>query len=118
MTTPHKHAETLRAIADGIAVQFRNVASKDCEDWCTWSDGCDSPLSPHGDSFEWRIKPATLTINGVECPAPTRGRNFVIVRLVFDEAHTDDAEYVAWYNAEADALQVFNALTKPFMEQP
>lgn len=57
MTTekkPHKHAEILRAIADGITVQFREYRNY------TWIDRQDDPdaVDPiTHDFYEWRIKP-------------------------------------------------------------
>lgn len=57
MTTekkPHKHADILRAIADGITVQFLN------DEDGAWIDRQDDPdaIDPiANDYFEWRIKP-------------------------------------------------------------
>jgi len=49
----HKHAEVLRAIADGKEVQFRNGNTG-------WKDAEFRPYTPlhhEGRDFEWRVKP-------------------------------------------------------------
>ena len=51
--TEHKHAEVLRAIADGKKVQCRASVTSDWED--ITSDECFNPISsPH---CMWRVKP-------------------------------------------------------------
>ena len=52
MTTPHKHAEVLRAIADGKEVQFKGEYSGE------WLETKYVNLNPitHPD-LEWRVKP-------------------------------------------------------------
>lgn len=53
MGTPHKHAEVLRAIADGKTVQFLSPNG-------VWRDAEFKPYTPihhEGVNFEWRIKP-------------------------------------------------------------
>lgn len=53
MNKPHKHAEVLRAIADGKEVQFKCVGG----DWSDYNAKwyC-SPLDC-ADDIEWRVKP-------------------------------------------------------------
>lgn len=57
MTTekkPHKHAEILRAIADGVTVQYRYSGDT------VWNDRDDDSRAPDpitNDYVEWRIKP-------------------------------------------------------------
>jgi hypothetical protein len=67
---------------------------------------------------EYRIKPATITVNGVECPAPiTHGAIyenpewFVVSVRVYK-----GIEKIMYFNAESDARQVFDALILPFKE--
>lgn len=52
MTTPHKHADILRAIADGKEVQFKNQISG------AWVETNHVNLNPitHPE-LEWRVKP-------------------------------------------------------------
>lgn len=50
MNTPHKHAEVLRAIADGKTVQWRSDAE--------WHDAEFEPYTPMSKlNLEWRVKP-------------------------------------------------------------
>lgn len=54
MTTPHKHAEVLRAIADGKEVQFLNINDV----WVDYDEDVHhSPLSRYKNTLGWRIKP-------------------------------------------------------------
>lgn len=65
MTTPHPKADLLRAIADGRQMQIKRPSEwRDC-DASTALAGLAS-VAPH----HIRIKPDTVTINGIECPAP------------------------------------------------
>lgn len=53
MNKPHKHAEVLRAIADGKTVQWNDGVSG-------WKDAEFKPFTPlhhEGVGFEWRVKP-------------------------------------------------------------
>lgn len=66
--TPHPKAEILRAIADGKIVQRRNALYiKD-----DWFDDDNPLVYLTDDTFEWRIKPETIDINGIEVPCPVR----------------------------------------------
>ena len=53
MNTPHKHADVLRAVADGRAVQFMSEAT-DC--WADYTDKINITPMTHA-RFQWRIKP-------------------------------------------------------------
>lgn len=72
---PHPQAEILRAIADGKTVQIlnKNIPSS------LWQDidehetlGFILEGRREGRSYELRIKPETININGHELPAPVR----------------------------------------------
>lgn len=67
MTTPHPSAKLLRAIADGKQMQSRIKFTKNWED-------CSANRALHCiicfDAGNIRIKPDTVTINGVVCPVP------------------------------------------------
>lgn len=68
--TEHKYAHILRAIADGNVVQWRDSNGE-------WNDESENTIlrevvnedySPE----RYRVKPDTITINGVEVPEPVR----------------------------------------------
>lgn len=59
-----KHSEEVKAFLDGAEIQFRPTPS------LGWID-TSKPVFEEG--LEYRIKPATVRINGVECPAPYKG---------------------------------------------
>lgn len=65
MNTPHKHAEILRAIADGKTIEARRIGS----DWETIANPLVVIANP---IWVLRIKPETITINGHEVPRPVR----------------------------------------------
>ena len=54
MNTPHKHAEVLRAIADGKEVQFSHMHTTLWHDMTAGGTGYD-PLA--NESLFWRVKP-------------------------------------------------------------
>lgn len=62
MNTPHKHAEVIKAWADGEMIQWRNGPSMNWHDY----DVDEHPYGPWSDSEEWknagwRIKPEKKT---------------------------------------------------------
>jgi len=73
MTTPHPQADLLRAIADGK--QMQEEKSHGTHGRVDWAD-CDADQALHlidiGKAICVRIKPGTVTINGIECNAPMR----------------------------------------------
>lgn len=122
MTTPHPKADLLRAIADGRQMQIKRPSEwRDC-DASTALAGLAS-VAPH----HIRIKPNTVTINGIECPAPmTEAPEYGDIYWVpyFD----GDLEGVEWcgftldvsrleaglcFATEADAKAVAEAMLKP-----
>lgn len=64
--TPHPQADILRAIADGKTVQIRH------EDDDAWWEPTDALQYINSDKHKFRIKPETITINGIEVPCPVR----------------------------------------------
>lgn len=69
MTTPHPQADLLRAIADGKQMQKpeSRVSPKN------WHDvSAEEALCALVNGTPVRIKPGTVTINGIECNAPMR----------------------------------------------
>ena len=70
MTTPHKHAEIIRAIADGLEVQFLSASNKD---WVTWEPSHSaSPLNYTWADLKWRIKPRMIVCGKHSWPEPMR----------------------------------------------
>ncbi len=67
--TQHPQAGLLRAIADGKQIQFAYKEQPDI-----WSSIPHSTvlftLEKHSHAYLFRIKPATITINGTELPKP------------------------------------------------
>jgi len=68
MTTPHPHADLLHAIADGKQMQELRKCCRDDAHDCSAERALD--LIPIGQADCVRIKTDTVTINGIECPAP------------------------------------------------
>jgi hypothetical protein len=87
----HKHAEVLKAIADGKAVQYRY--SRHLEWSLFLGDFADSnPLN--APNFEWRVAPETLMIADMEVPKPCRevlpfDTVYYYPLLSHSELHTD-----------------------------
>ena len=119
MNAPHKHAEILRAIADGKKIECRINHRGHHGVWleANLHDVCNDP----GD-MEYRIAPETITVNGVECPKPkTTGEPYpnkawtLSIRVRNEDDTCFDTEVYVFKNA-ADARTVFDALCKPFKE--
>lgn len=74
MTTPHPQADLLRAIADGKQMQELDFPGINHPgNWCDCD--ADRALNRISRGVEQcvRIKPDTVTINGIECNAPAAG---------------------------------------------
>lgn len=73
MTTPHPQADLLRAIADGKQMQELDFTGINHPgNWCDCdADRALNRISRDVEQYV-RIKPETVTINGIECPAPMR----------------------------------------------
>ena len=66
---------------------------------------------------EYRIKPKTITINGVECTAPPEEARGTLDHVTVHVGRIGEhpSELIRFlFNTEADARQVFDALIKPF----
>lgn len=116
MSTPHKYANILRAIADGEKIQcylHRTQRWMDTEEHSVFNaimlSGCQA-LQPS----DYRIKPATLSINGVECPAPEPGPitddQYCVVINIVNSSWQRTKQLTLPYNDPKDADQVFAAL--------
>lgn len=102
---PHPQAEILRAIADGKTVQIRH------EDDDAWWEPTDALGYINSDKHKFRIKPETITINGIEVPAPVReplnrGQTYWLVRC----CSTVGSESQTWHGAPQDFLWLKNGL--------
>lgn len=57
---------------DGESVQWRD-RNYDWNDWSEHTSWCsEALLSSH---YQFRLKPRTITINGIECPAPLKQKS-------------------------------------------
>lgn len=125
MTIPHPHADLLRAIADGRQMQIKRPSEwRDC-DASTALAGLAS-VAPH----HIRIKPDTVIVNGVECPAPMTEApegSYWIPIIDSDSASDEfwwraDHSDLLWlerglcFATEADAQAVAEAMLKPLRE--
>ena len=110
MTTPHKHADILRAIADGKKIEVKGIIDGR---WCSASLHV---LANSPSDTEFRIVPETVTINGVECPKPKQGKvtaPYGAITIVLHDSFDSEQIYFA---TKADARTVFDALCLPFKD--
>lgn len=114
MNAPHKHANILRALADGKKIQGRLNSS------VAWID-VDLLNLAQEPECQFRIAPETITVNGVEVPKPMQppyDNNNWIVNIEYGTAYTGQRtsyKLLTFLN-QADARTVFDALCKPFKE--
>jgi hypothetical protein len=118
MTTPHKYADILRAIADGKRIQcylHRKQRWMDTEEHSVFNAimlGDDNSLALQ--PSDYRVKPATITINGIECPAPETTPPFDKCCVVINVINSPDQHWTKQlklpYTNPKDAEQVFAAL--------
>lgn len=109
MTTPHPNADLLRAIADGKQMQGRLQ-----EDGCDWFDIYpDQAIGAIASDYSMkvRIKPETVLINGIECPAPMRvapalGAMFYCPDIVRKNGYNA----CVWYGSVADENLLANGV--------
>ena len=114
--------EALIALANGDEVQF-------CDHMGVWHN---AGIHTHAiglflnDCYEFRLKPRTITINGIEVPAPFKPnygeKSYRIAPIIdcgYTEIHgSDDCElqFGAW-RTEAEIKQVVSALRSVFKPQ-
>ena len=92
--------EALIALANGEAVQCKN---KDLDNWHDVVDDCPISLlttekNRNGFWFEFRLKPRTITINGIEVPAPFEPKEREECCYVSDDSI--DGYHTIHYNSE------------------
>ena len=72
MKTPHPHAETLRAIADGEEIEFIDTRS-DAAGWSLISSQSALLQVAYDDAhLKFRVKPKTIRIGDYDVPEPMR----------------------------------------------
>ena len=111
MTTAHRDASLLRAIADGKQMQVEGLTAP-------WMDASgDDALIALAEGQPCRIKPEFIVINGVECDASQRRKAdfFVCITLVGHSRELLAEGVFYWPNKDA-ARTAFEALIKPFKE--
>ncbi len=58
MNKPHKHADVIKAFADGKQIQFRYC---DNQEWLDWDRSYCPTFSEY---YEYRVKPETIAVYG------------------------------------------------------
>ena len=130
MTNPISAKEALIALANGESVQKKTDSwHSDC--WLDISkkepfnlDCFLSGLNRHGDTIKFRLKPRTITINGIEVPAPFEPKEGEDCRCYyistafkhgFDWYHSThhESNRIAWRTKE-EIIQVVAALRQVF----
>lgn len=114
MTTPHPQAELLRAIADGKQMQRHSN-----DEWlnCT----AEAALNRLALGMSLRIKPDTITVNGVEVPKPLGhpfdgGKWIISIQLGEHKSTACNGEVIICKDY-TDARTVFDALILPFKSE-
>lgn len=110
------------AWAKGEQLQVAHITMKD------WDELTDNYMLSvfDNDSYIFRIKPQTITINGIEVPVPFKPKNSESVWVV-DSAtplgyrnvfhHSDHVHFACW-RTEDEIKQVVAALRQVFGEKP
>ena len=106
MNTPHPRADLLIAIAQGKQMQGACLGPP-------WIDiDARDALSAVAQGLPCRIKPETVMVNGVECPKPVPGEQYIVRITMRNYAPCVDISFAKL----ADAETVYRALIKPFKE--
>lgn len=97
MTTPHPHADLLRAIADGKQMQCYDATnSRDGRAWINAvAEFALYELSKGSSGLPIRIKPDTIIVNGVECNAPMRVEP-EMGNWYYTPTPTNEAKFTLW----------------------
>ena len=122
--------EALIALANGESVQKKSD-SWDSDCWLDISkkeqfnlDCFLSGLNSHGETIKFRLKPRTITINGIEVPAPFEPKNGDRVWFICDDDDLgyaksesywrDIKSFYGWWRTEEEIKQVVAALRQIF----
>ena len=104
MTTRKWLAECHAWLDDPTSVQFQNVEG-------TWFSSCRQGWNPiTNPDYNWRIKPATITINDVELPKPHKGHD-TLDRLYIRFSTGTNEDYF-WFNIREDRDAVYAKLVE------
>ena len=109
MTTPHKDADKLLAIAHGKQMQVHG------NNGTPWVDASpDRALMAICAGQPCRIKPETVTVNGIDCPRPVPPleRKYTVRILILNRGIFWELDFAELADAEA----VCRAMVKPFKE--
>ena len=107
MSTPHPHADILRALADGKKIELWQPHLE------KWIDAELLDVAANADE-QFRIAPETVLVNEVKCPKPVVKPNAVACIISIVLGGTNINQYA--FSTAADARTVFDALCKPFKE--
>lgn len=106
----HPYADILIAIAEGKEIQWQDSVGV----WLNEPVSCAlmEIRSPEYSPRRYRVKPATININGVECEAPVEGGNgFYVAVSAGYGVHKK-----AYFATDMARDAAFAALIKPFRE--
>lgn len=108
----HPYSEILHAIADGKEIQARQSNGwKDTGDYSVFNAVLMTNKKDALQPEDYRIKPATITINGVECEAPAEN-DYNWLRV-----HTQISQKTITFATTEARDAAYAALIKPFGEQ-
>lgn len=68
--TPHKHAEVLRAVADGVPLDEFEIQHVSCKIRGNWSEHFHAAILAHPEMWSVRRKPQSIMVNGFKVPKP------------------------------------------------
>jgi len=108
MTTPHKHADVIKAWADGKPIEWRYALNYPFPaPWQTWNQGDAGMVTPafNSNAFLFRVKPNIIKYRRYLF---TTSSNSVLVGLANDTAnfdslgveHTWGPQFVRWIDTE------------------
>lgn len=100
MKTPHKHAELIKAWADGAQIQYKSQLRAE-RGWV------DDPHPSFDVDYEWRIKPEPKPDSVIYASAMKRGQN---TSLGFREGSEQDANLRLTFDGETGALKAAEVL--------
>lgn len=111
-TKKHQYAEILHAIADGKEIQTLGITEWESV-YIPTVLHCMSLASFNPDRY--RVKPDTITVNGIECEAPTKVTTQFKLRVILFHGAAATEEKRFFFNNEEDGYIAYAALIKPFL---
>jgi hypothetical protein len=105
----HKHAEVLKAIADGKDVQYRYNGDLEWYPPCIGEFAEFNPLN--APNFEWRVAPEILRIGDMDVPKPCReAPPFDTVYYYPFLTHSELYSYTYWDRGDHDLRALASGL--------